>query len=200
MEPAFHQAAGGRHGAELLPPLPIAAPQPERVPVPRDLVVPLHDLGDLAAEAVGGGGVHLADLALPLPAAGAGPEELGLEPLEARRAERLELELLEHVLRRVLQVPELPQPQRDEVVGHHPVLGGPERGADAPELGPQLVEIGVVDGARLGRGPERPQQRRGQAPGPEREVVEEAPQVLDEPRLAGRRHGVRSELELRARG
>nr|CAB3485110.1 unnamed protein product [Digitaria exilis] len=121
MEPAFHQAATGRHGADVLPPLPIAAPQPERVPVPRDLVVPLHNPGDLAAEAVGRGRVHQDDLALALAAGGAGgPEELGLEPLEARRAEGLELELLQHVLRRVLQVPELAQPERDEFVAHHP--------------------------------------------------------------------------------
>lgn len=184
-----------------MPPLPIAAPQPERLPVPRDLVVPLHDLGDLAAEAVGGGGVHQAELALPLAGAGAGAEQMRLEPLEARRAERLELELLEHVLGRVLQVPELPEPQRDEVVGHHPVLGGPERGADAPEPGPELVELAVVDRARLGGGPELVQQRRGQSLGPEGEVVQEVPQVVDEPPLASRRcHGDGGNLlELRAR-
>uniref|UniRef100_A0A0A9DQ56 Uncharacterized protein n=1 Tax=Arundo donax TaxID=35708 RepID=A0A0A9DQ56_ARUDO len=54
MKPAYHQTAGWRHGAHLMPPLPTAASQPERVPVSRDLVVPLHDLGDLAVEAIGG--------------------------------------------------------------------------------------------------------------------------------------------------
>jgi hypothetical protein len=179
MKSAFRQTAGRRHRAGFQASLPVAASKLECVPIPRNLVVPLHDFADLPLEAITGRGVISR---FRLPALDRRSWILNC----SRRG--LELELLEHVLGRVLQVPELLQPQPDEVVGHHAVLGGSERGAGALELGFQLVELALVDGAGLGGGPERLQQWRRQPLGPEREVVQKVAQVADERRLAAGRH------------
>uniref|UniRef100_A0A804Q8Q4 Uncharacterized protein n=1 Tax=Zea mays TaxID=4577 RepID=A0A804Q8Q4_MAIZE len=175
---AWHERAGRGPGRAAA----VAWPQPERLPVRRDLFVPRPDVVDLAAEPPRGRGReqqrHLPAL---LPRRG-GVEQVLLELLQLRRAAGLVLQLLDHILGPVLEVAELGQPQLDGAIGDGQALGVAEGGADPPQFGLERHQLVVVDGGRLGRPPEWLQQWRRELLGLDCKVKQRISQSVDDGR------------------
>ncbi|CAL5076085.1 unnamed protein product [Urochloa decumbens] len=158
----------------------ITVPEPELLPVRRDLLVPCPDAFDLAPEPSRWCSCEQQRrLAAPLPGRG-GAEQVLLELLQLGGAAGLVLELLQDILGMVLQVTELGEPQLDGAVGDRQALGVVEHGADPLQLGLERRQLVVVDGGRLRRAPELLQEGSRELLGLDGEVEQRLTQRADD--------------------